>query len=64
MAPSKGTPRQAFRLEEDLVEEFKDAVGRADPPEDMSAVVRGMIAWYVRRRGARLPARPPRPRRG
>jgi hypothetical protein len=62
MAPSKGTPRQAFRLDPDLVEEFKDAVGRTDPPQDMSAVVRGFLAWYVRRRGAKLPARPERPR--
>lgn len=58
--PGQGTPRQAFRVERELVEEFKEAVGRADPPQDMSTVVRAFMAWYVRRRGAKLPARPDR----
>ena len=54
------TPRQAFRLDPDLIEEFKAAVGRAEPGQDMSTEVRKFIAWYVRRPGAKLPARPPR----
>jgi len=58
--PGKGTPRQAFRIDPDLTEDFKKTVSRAQPPEDMSAVVRQFIGWYVRRPGAKLPSRPPR----
>jgi hypothetical protein len=56
---SAGTPRQAFRIDPDLVEAFREAVGRQEPPADMSGEVRGFIAWYVRRPGARIPKRPP-----
>lgn len=52
------TPRQAFRLDPALIEEFKAAVGRAEPVQDMSAVVRRFIAWYVRQPGVTLPKRP------
>lgn len=62
--PGKGTPRQAFRIDPELSEEFREAVSRADPPQDMSAVVRQFMAWYVRRRGAKLPARPALPVQG
>jgi hypothetical protein len=55
------TPRQAFRIDRELLDEFRDAVGRADPPADMSAVVRQFMSWYVRQRGAKLPRRPERP---
>lgn len=51
------TPRQTIRIDPDLWDE----VGRVYGERNRSEIVRAMLAWSVRRRGARLPERPPRP---
>lgn len=56
--PTQGTDRQTFRISEEDWAEFGDATGRAVPPSDRSSVLREFIAWYVHRRGAKLPKRP------
>ncbi|MEU8040917.1 hypothetical protein [Streptosporangium sp. NPDC049078] len=48
------TPRHAIRVEEDLWAEFGRLVGA----RNRSQVIRDFIRWFVRERGATLPARP------
>jgi len=52
----RGTPRQTLRVPEALWIRFGAAAARAET--DRSALVRALIAWYVREPGARLPERP------
>ncbi len=51
------TPHRPIRVEAELWDEF----GRLAGERGRAEVIRAFIAWYVRRRGARLPERPPRP---
>lgn len=55
--PTKGNPRQAFRFEPDLWRQFVAAVELSDPSADRSDVIRQLVRWYVRERGAKLPDR-------
>lgn len=61
MANQPKTPLQNFRVDPDLWAAFEQAVRRADPESDRSKVLRQFVAWYVRERGAKLPARPAAP---
>jgi len=58
--PTKGNPRHAFRFEPDLWDAFAEAVKRDPHRRDQSGVVRDLVAWYSRQRGAPKPERPPR----
>jgi len=61
--PTEGTKRQSFRLDQGLWDEFGAATQRAEPPADRTAVLRNFIEWYVGKRGAKRPTRPPAPPR-
>ncbi|WP_433568138.1 hypothetical protein ACQP1O_43060 (plasmid) [Nocardia sp. CA-151230] len=48
-----------FRADDELWNDFADAVRHApDPEADMSKVLRQFIRWYIRRPGAQIPKRP------
>ncbi|WP_435589826.1 hypothetical protein [Micromonospora aurantiaca (nom. illeg.)] len=54
--PSRGTPRWAIRVPENLWTAFGEATEAAGT--DRSAVLREFIRWYVREHGAKTPQRP------
>ena len=51
------TPRQTIRIE--LAD--WDALGRAVGVRERGRLIRQLIAWYLRKPGAKLPQRPPAP---
>ncbi|MFI0718898.1 hypothetical protein [Streptomyces sp. NPDC021224] len=51
----EGTPRRTVRVAD---EDWADLALRA-PLGDRAAVIKALVAWYLRRPGARLPERPP-----
>ena len=44
---AEGTPFRRIRIDDDLWERFDDAVHRADPDSNRSAVLRRFTRWYV-----------------
>jgi len=58
MAPD-GTPFRRIRLDDDLWERLEEAVKRADPDSNRSAVLRKFARWYVGDIDE-APQRPPR----
>lgn len=54
-----GTPFRRIRLDDDLWERFEQAVKRADPDSNRSAVIRKFARWYVGDIDD-MPQRPPR----
>lgn len=50
------TPVRPIRVEQGLWDEFGEATAAGDT--DRSAALRAFMAWYARRPGAKLPARP------
>ncbi|MFD6565350.1 hypothetical protein [Micromonospora profundi] len=53
---STHTPHRPIRVEGALWKQFGDVAGT----RNRSTIIRDFIAWYVRKPGAKLPARPPR----
>jgi hypothetical protein len=51
----EGTPRRTVRVSD---ADWADLAARA-PLGDRTAVIRDLVAWYLRRPGATLPPRPP-----
>lgn len=51
------SPRTQHRSVRIADEEWNDLAARA-PGGDRAAVIKDLIAWYLRRPGARLPSRP------
>ncbi|WP_405506433.1 hypothetical protein OG323_06365 [Streptomyces cyaneofuscatus] len=49
------TKHRSVRIPDD---DWKDLADRA-PQNDRSAAIKELVAWYLRRPGAKLPARPP-----
>ena len=45
--PAEGTPFRRIRIDDDLWERFDNAVRRADPDSNRSAVLRKFTRWYV-----------------
>jgi hypothetical protein len=43
----EGTPFRRIRLDDDLWDRFDEAVKRADPDSNRSAVVRKFLRWFV-----------------
>lgn len=56
------TPLRAVRIPDDEWNELGAAV--ADTPTDRTKLIREFIRWYLRRPGAKLPVRPPKPEEG
>ncbi|WP_062434932.1 hypothetical protein [Herbidospora daliensis] len=56
--PSKGTPRQAFRVEPSLWEQFGQIAAMSG--SDRAALLRAFIRWFLDMPGAELPTRPSR----
>jgi len=54
---SRGTPRRAIRIPDQLWERFGQAVEHMET--DRNSIIRTLIAWYVRDAGVALPPRPP-----
>jgi len=46
MAPD-GTPFRRIRMDDDLWQRLEDAVKRADPDSNRSAILRRFARWYV-----------------
>lgn len=46
MAP-EGTPFRRIRMDDDLWERLDEAVRRADPDDNRSALLRRLARWYV-----------------
>jgi hypothetical protein len=46
MAP-EGTPFRRIRMDDDLWERLDEAVKRADPDDNRSALIRRLARWYV-----------------
>ena len=46
MAP-EGTPFRRIRMDDDLWERLDEAVRRADPDDNRSALIRRLARWYV-----------------
>lgn len=57
--PTAGRDKFTIRKDE-LVEEFIAACARPKEQGGAAQEVRVFMAWYLRRRGAKLPVRPPR----
>jgi len=51
------TKNRVVRIPDDEWEEFGTLVG----PRKRTQVIRALMAWYMRRPGAKLPERPPKP---
>lgn len=54
MPSSPKTPHRSVRISD---EDWKHLAERA-PSGDRAAVIKDLIAWYLRRSGAKLPTRP------
>lgn len=54
--PSRGTPKFGIRVSEAVWTRLGEAAARAGT--DRSAVIRALLAWYLREPGASLPPRP------
>jgi len=52
------TRQRNLRIDDDLWDTFGEAIGRASPEDDRSAVMRQLIRWYAGVPGAKLPERP------
>ena len=52
------TRQRNLRIDDDLWDSFGEAIERASPEFDRSAVMRQLIRWYVGEPGAKLPDRP------
>lgn len=52
------TRQRNLRIDDDLWDAFGDAIERASPEFDRSAVMRQLIRWYAGVPGAKLPERP------
>jgi hypothetical protein len=44
---AEGTPFRRIRMDEDLWQRLDEAVKRADPDDNRSALIRRLVRWYV-----------------
>jgi hypothetical protein len=44
---AEGTPFRRIRMDDDLWERLDEAVRRADPDDNRSALIRRLVRWYV-----------------
>jgi ribbon-helix-helix CopG family protein len=44
---AEGTPFRRIRMDDDLWERLDEAVKRADPDDNRSALIRRLARWYV-----------------